>query len=354
MRDMARCLIALGANLGDGVQTLEAALAQLAQHPQIAQLAHSRLYQTAPIGGPAGQPPFVNAVARCETTLSPAELLAVLQAIERQHGRQRREHWGPRTLDLDLLLYDQHISSDAQLTLPHPRMAWRRFVMEPALEIASDWQHPSTSQTLSQLWQQVNAVPSYLALTSSCWFAKIYVASTAVERLTAANTPARGTTLRGMTVFGPPVISDPEHSSTEHYCELMPRLGAELRKLLSEKTDTWLISNYWPEEIKLGAQLWFDGEAQQLALQAWEEAFGGLPSPNLLAYLETPDELLLLDRHAPGHVDNYYEQADRLASQRDALSQLVAGYRASPILQLSAAKPELAIVEIVAALQAVK
>lgn len=138
-----RAFIGLGGNVGDAPATLQSALAALAGLPQTRLLAASRLYRTAPVGGIA-QADFSNAVAELETGLGAADLLQALLAIERAHGRdrQREQRWGPRTLDLDLLLYGDEIMALDGLIVPHPRMAERRFVLEPLLEIAPQIQIP--------------------------------------------------------------------------------------------------------------------------------------------------------------------------------------------------------------------
>lgn len=127
--------IGLGANLNDPAAQVEYALAELDRLPGIRLLARSSLYASAPVGY-VDQPDFINAVAQVETDLAPRALLAALLDIEHRHGRERSFRNAPRTLDLDLLLYgDAHFHEDG-LTLPHPRMTERAFVLLPLLEIA--------------------------------------------------------------------------------------------------------------------------------------------------------------------------------------------------------------------------
>lgn len=131
-----RAFIGLGSNLCDPRQQVTEAFGQLAALPHTRLVHHSSLYRTPPMG-PQDQPDYINAVAEIATTLSAEELLARLQDIERLHGRIRDgQHWGPRTLDLDLLLYGQEIIDTPALRVPHPGMSGRNFVLLPLHEIA--------------------------------------------------------------------------------------------------------------------------------------------------------------------------------------------------------------------------
>ena len=138
---MSLAYVALGANLADPTTQVRAALAALATLPQAQLLRASSLYRTAPVGI-AHQPDFINAVAALETTLAPLALLDALFAVEGQIGRRRDFHHAPRTLDLDLLLYDAQMMASTRLCLPHPRMHLRAFVIAPLLEIAPDCRIP--------------------------------------------------------------------------------------------------------------------------------------------------------------------------------------------------------------------
>lgn len=134
--------VGLGSNLGDRIQHLVAACATLHRHPAITVEAVSSLYHTAPVGVTT-QGWFLNAVARLQTTLSPLALLCATQAIERRLGRVVTSRWGPRVLDIDILLYDrQHIQTPS-LTIPHAALHERRFVLVPLVELAPDVRLPA-------------------------------------------------------------------------------------------------------------------------------------------------------------------------------------------------------------------
>jgi 2-amino-4-hydroxy-6-hydroxymethyldihydropteridine diphosphokinase len=139
---MTRTFVALGGNLGDTRAILRQALAALAALPRTRLVAHSRFYRTPP-WGLLEQPPFLNAAAELDTALAPHDLLDALLGIERAAGRVREgERWGPRTLDLDLLHMEGVVSHDERLTLPHPRIGERAFVLVPLAELASDLELP--------------------------------------------------------------------------------------------------------------------------------------------------------------------------------------------------------------------
>lgn len=129
-----RVYVGLGANLGDREESLRRAVDLLDGHAEIAVLAVSEIRETEP-WGPVVQPPYLNGVVALETELDPRELLDVLLEAERRLGRVRAERFGPRTIDLDLLLYGDVVLDEPGLTLPHPRLHERRFVLEPLAEL---------------------------------------------------------------------------------------------------------------------------------------------------------------------------------------------------------------------------
>lgn len=141
--------VGLGANLGDLPSTLRAALVAIAALPETRLTAVSAAYRTAPVE--AGGPDYLNAVARIETALAPEALLDGLQAIEQAHGRERPYRNAPRTLDLDLLLYGEHQIASVRLTVPHPRLAQRAFVLRPLLELAPALQAPGLGPLAAHL-----------------------------------------------------------------------------------------------------------------------------------------------------------------------------------------------------------
>jgi 2-amino-4-hydroxy-6-hydroxymethyldihydropteridine diphosphokinase len=152
---MASAFIALGANLGDARATVVQAIQSLGQLSGTTLLKHSSLYRSAPVD--ASGPDYINAVAELTTTLSPQNLLAALQSLEQNAGRQRPYLNAPRTLDLDILLYDDLTLESPALVIPHPRMLTRAFVLLPLAEIAPERVTPAQLKAVAQ--QAIEKLP---------------------------------------------------------------------------------------------------------------------------------------------------------------------------------------------------
>ncbi|MFH1419161.1 MAG: 2-amino-4-hydroxy-6-hydroxymethyldihydropteridine diphosphokinase [Planctomycetota bacterium] len=147
--------IGLGSNMGRRKKNVAAALNALEITKEIEVIKVSKLYETEPVGGPEDQGPYINAAAHIRTNLSPLRLLAVCLNIEESLGRKRSIRWGARTIDLDVLCYEQKVVATPKLTLPHPLMHERRFVMEPLAEIAPDLVHPMLEQTAREIFDSL-------------------------------------------------------------------------------------------------------------------------------------------------------------------------------------------------------
>lgn len=143
-------VVAFGANLGDVKGNIERALALLGKVERVTVLKISSVLSTLPVGGPANQPTYSNGAVLIRSDLSPYSLLEELQKIEYKLMRVRQEKWGPRTMDLDLVLYGDLVVNDSNLTLPHPRVYWRHFVLDPVCEIASELVLPTTGLTFNE------------------------------------------------------------------------------------------------------------------------------------------------------------------------------------------------------------
>ena len=155
-RGWQRAYLALGSNLGDRERYLKTALRQLAEHPLVRLLKTSSLIETAPYGG-VEQGDFLNGVCLVETLMQPLELLHFLQHLEQQAQRVREVRWGPRTLDLDVLFWEDQVLDLPELTVPHPDLQNRTFVLEPMVEIAPHFCHPLLGKTMQQLLRELKA-----------------------------------------------------------------------------------------------------------------------------------------------------------------------------------------------------
>jgi len=156
--------IALGSNLGDRELNLLRAVAEIGKLPESKVSALSSFYETSPVGV-TDQPPFFNAVLRLATKLSPHDLLTRLQHIENVVFRRTRSiRWGARTIDLDLLLYGAEVINDTGLTIPHPRMAERRFVLQPLQDIAPGLIHPVLGSSVAELLAALNSEESVVKI----------------------------------------------------------------------------------------------------------------------------------------------------------------------------------------------
>jgi 2-amino-4-hydroxy-6-hydroxymethyldihydropteridine diphosphokinase len=147
---LPRAWVGIGSNIGDRLDYIRRALGSMARLPGAELVAVSSVYDTLPVGA-IGQPRFLNAVAGLATEIEPVPLMRMLLAIEQECDRVRHGVWGPRTLDLDLILYDQVVMKTEELTLPHPRARERAFVLVPLAEVAPDLVIPGGTESVSEL-----------------------------------------------------------------------------------------------------------------------------------------------------------------------------------------------------------
>ena len=147
--------IAVGSNLGDRQKNIEAAIRGLNDTAGTRVARRSSLIENPAVGGPAGSPDFLNGVVEIETAIEPHALLTRLLEIERSLGRQRRDKWEPRVIDLDLILYGSQCISSGDLVVPHPLMQTRQFVLQPLAELSPDLVHPALGVTVATLLQNL-------------------------------------------------------------------------------------------------------------------------------------------------------------------------------------------------------
>ena len=288
---MACCLIGLGSNLGNREESLHQAATRLSRWPDVTQIALSRWRQTAPVGGPAGQGVFLNGAAVVETSLAPEALLAALLAIEVDLGRRPGERWGPRVVGLDLLLYDQLVLDTPALLVPHPRMAWRRFVLEPAAEVAPEMLHPTTGWTVRRLLDHLNRAIPYVAITGRAgagktWLAEQLVRCAGAEWITVAKAPAprreRGKNRPGNAWSAVVEFLD----RTTHM------LAAELPQWC-EPGRLW-VSDFWFDQFVAYARVALGADRLDDFCRQWRQRRGRVIQPKLIVLVDPPPD-------QPGH-----------------------------------------------------
>jgi 2-amino-4-hydroxy-6-hydroxymethyldihydropteridine diphosphokinase len=249
---MASCLIALGSNLGDSTDLINHACRTMEQLAGLQLTATSTIIKTAAVGGPANQPPFHNSALLVETTLSPRQLLSEIRSLEQQLGRQQDVRWGPRTIDLDLLLYDNLVIQTADLQLPHPRMTFRHFVLEPACEVAASFRHPVNGATLEQLRRHLRVSVNYMAIVGPG------------SDLLAERVADRDACLLAR---GRPGVDDD--------------FPGTLQQALHQDPSGWVVSDGWVDQLLLG---------RAPAIARWHQQRHLVPQPKVLVAIEPTGE----------------------------------------------------------------
>jgi 2-amino-4-hydroxy-6-hydroxymethyldihydropteridine diphosphokinase len=344
---MATALVALGSNLGDRQRNLDDAVAQLGRQPNIVVLATSRWRETRPVGGPKDQAEFLNGAVLLGTSLTPHQLHAVFQQIESAAGRTREERWAPRTLDLDLLLYDDLVIDTPELTIPHPRMSFRRFVLEPASQIAPDMRHPTIGWTIERLRQHISAWSPYAAALAG--------GAVSERRAIASDVAA---SVGGRVVSNPAPLDMPSareiirrDMTFEQAAELLSHWTEPIRTTAWANVAVVSISDYWLNEAAFNASLQVDlKRLGDFASLSREEA-ARAAKPKLLIHLACPKDIMARWAQAGG--DPFSPLLHRRRQSR-GLRHLIATEREGPVLRLDGTKLDEAKDELVAAIQAMQ
>ncbi|MGB6043133.1 MAG: pantoate--beta-alanine ligase [Pirellulales bacterium] len=352
---MSSCLIGLGSNLGDRHQTLERAINLLIDHAQIDLIAKSGFYETPAIGGPANQNRFLNAAVRLQTSLTPTALHAQLLRTENDLGRQRRVRWDSRTVDLDLLLYDDQVLDLPELTVPHPRMAFRSFVLAPAAEVAGAMIHPVIGRSLQTLWQQIRSQLKYCAVTGGIGAGKTRLVREVIDRL------------KHQHQLGVQFVEEalPEEMLAAYYVdsaghgwdteiEFLRRRQLALDRNRWSSTEGWLLSDFWFQQSLAFAKTALDSRRYASFVEAWRDIDQQVIQPTLLVVLtaDTPALVEAIGRRGRACEESLTDERVEQLSQ--SLDEVVTEAVSWPRLVLKAQAWQQAVDEVIAAILAIE
>jgi 2-amino-4-hydroxy-6-hydroxymethyldihydropteridine diphosphokinase len=337
---MPRALVALGANLGDRRHALRRAVELLGAEGANTGMAASRFYETAPIGGPSGQGAFLNAAVALDTTLAPEQLHALLRRIERELGRAPHARWVPRTIDLDLLLYDDAVISTPELSVPHPRMAFRRFVLAPAAEVAPEMVHPLAGWSIGRLLAHLDSAAPYVAL----------LALPSSGRTALARKVARavgGTTLE----LGAAAMEalDPSGQADTRPIQFLDRARSLLAGRDMRAGGSPVISDFYFDECLAFARGDLDQSQYERFYRDWAEARRAVEPPKLLVVLETWEDAVAA-RAAP----RLGPETPPIECLRQELLALATREDVGPVLFAGRDDPQAQFEEITAAIAAMR
>ncbi len=342
---MPACLIGLGSNLGNRRENILSALARLGEHPQVELRARSSLHETAAVGGPTGQAPFLNAAAKLETALPPRDLLELLWETETRLGRRRRRRWGPRTIDLDLLLYDELTMDSAELTLPHPRMSWRRFVLEPATEAAGEMVHPTIGWSVARLLEHINTTPAYLAVTGG-----IAAGKTSLTRRLAAKLPARPIFERPDWKRLESFYADPAGNAWKTELAFLEHRAALLGGLSAFSPPT--VSDFWFDQSAAFARAWLPAERIEDYTRRFDRLRAAAPRPRLIVLLDVSATEMLTRVRRRGRDCERRLTVEQLERIRCSAAEQAGRPDLGPVLRCAAENEEAVFADALAAARA--
>ena len=334
---MSKCLIALGSNLGNRQHHLDEAVTRLLARENIDFLARSRPITTNPIGGPTGQHHFLNEVLMIETNRTPESLLTCAQQVEQELGRVRHQRWGARTIDIDLLMVDQMIVQSPSLQLPHPRMMYRQFVLQPATEIAPELEHPLVGWSLAKLLDNLSSPVNYLAFTGSdTEYTQQFVRILAQQ-------------------LNLDLLSDPQSASLHQAGQTLATWLEFLdhrRELVARQCGTtggqFTVADFWTNEVLAACSLDLPSSDLGRFRRRWDDLNSEITQPKLLIYLTTAK----LDR--PAAIQGSMPDPTRATTRRERftaeLDKIVAKPAPCPVVRMNADDPH-ALEEVAAAIE---
>jgi 2-amino-4-hydroxy-6-hydroxymethyldihydropteridine diphosphokinase len=286
---MPSSLIALGANLGDRERTLLAAIERLGALEHTIALRRSGWHETAPVGGPPNQGPFLNAAVRLETAASAEQLHLALRQIELDLGRRRVERWEARAIDLDLLLYADQVIETPQLVVPHPRMAFRRFVLEAAVEVAPDMVHPTIGWTVGHLFEHLDSAADYVALLGIPGRGKTLLAASLAHAFQGRPLlHGSASTATKISDSGSQGTVDPPSHRLARQIQFLDRFTSLLDRAAWPRPEKLAVSDFYLDQCLAYARIELDPGQQAAFIRAWHEARQRVKSPKLLIFLDAP------------------------------------------------------------------
>jgi 2-amino-4-hydroxy-6-hydroxymethyldihydropteridine diphosphokinase len=282
---MARCLVGCGSNVGKRRALLDRAVELLRHMPGVSLVAVSRYRDTRPIGGPPGQPAYLNGACLLDTDLPPHELLGLLAAVENTLHRERCERWGPRTVDLDLLLYGDAVLETASLTVPHPRMTTRRFVLEPCVEIAPEAIHPRAACSLAELLESISTPRPHIVVIGVPGSGAAAVAAAVADAALARHVRAPG--CWGELLAGGPAAADPQAWQDALVAAMRP-----LRVAGWPDDPHGSVVDYWLPALLIAAETTAPASAARGLQEAWRRAAPETMPPHVALVLVASAETL--------------------------------------------------------------
>lgn len=314
--------IGLGSNLGDRADHLQKALALLTEHSQISAVRASSFYETRPLGS-VQQGVFVNAAAEVTTSLSARQVFSLLQSIEQQMGRKHLEHWGPRIIDLDLLLYGDQIIDEPDLKIPHPQMHLRSFVLKGLCELKAEAMHPILEETAAELYSRLSGQdfffdpqrPQLVSIAGNIGVGKTTLAQNLADRL--------GGQFIAENYTGNPYLAEvydgKRNLALDSELFFLSSGASQLEKRKLESGRIY-ISDYVFDKAMIYASSWLSAEQMEEYQRYYASVADGVADPVLVIYLnDTVDHCLerIHRRNRPyeqkiepsflGHLQNGYE-----------------------------------------------